>query len=321
MDHILQNLSFAKDYIADLPKLRKICVDGGLASEVVQYVDDLRTVANSAERSWMVSMQMAKVLCYLGLQNAARKRRRSSRHPGAWAGCILASKEGKPPTVLVTQERWCKLRTKIRWIAKQLGHVDSFTPPFFTDISVKFDSKSKDSIHFKTTEKLVGFIVYVCQTYKSLMPYLKGIYLTLNSWCYNRDAKGWLTEEGLITARNGTKKKDGKPPQWVKVVPCLHLDILALMTLTAYDKPPELLLRAENSDPVFIVGDSSGLGFGSVCWIQGHSQIHAECGRWKREVTDESSSNFREGCNLVIRLKRLTIEGKIKKGFRNFHSY
>ena len=112
----------------------------------------------------------------------------------------MASKEGKPPTVLVTQERWCKLRTKIRWIAKQLGHVDSFTPPLFTDISVKFDSKSKDSIHFKTTEKLVGFIVYVCQTYKSLMPYLKEIYLTLNSWRHYRDAKGWLTEEGVIAA-------------------------------------------------------------------------------------------------------------------------
>ena len=77
-DHILLNLPFFKDYIANLPKLRKICVDGGLASEVLQYMDDLRTVASSAERSWMASTQMAKGLCYLGLQDAARKRKISS---------------------------------------------------------------------------------------------------------------------------------------------------------------------------------------------------------------------------------------------------
>ena len=114
-----------------------------------------------------------------------------------------------------------------------MGHVDSFTPPLFTDISVKFDSKSKDSIHFKTTKKLVGFIVYVCQTYKSLMPYLRKIYLTLNSWCNYWDVEVWLTEEGVIAARNGNKRKDEKPPQWVKVVHRLYFDILDLMTLIA----------------------------------------------------------------------------------------
>ena len=146
------------------------------------------------------------------------------------------------------------------------------------------------------------------------MSYLKKIYLTLNSWLNYRDLEGCLTEEGKNTARNGTKRKDQKPPQWFKVVPRLHLDILALMTLAAYKDSPELLLRAKNPNPVLIIGDSSGLGFGSVYWFQGQSQINAEFGRWNQEEMEESLSNFQEGCKLVTRLKQLINQGKIKKG-------
>ena len=208
-DHVVLNLPFAKNYIANLPRLKKIRVDGGLASEVVQYVDDLRIVASSAEQAWLASSQMAKGLCYLGLQDAARKRRRSSRRPGAWAGCIVAAEEGKPVTKLVTHERWCKLRFKIRWIAKQVGYTDEFSPSAFDGISNEFNSKIQGFIHFKTTEKLVGFIVYVCQTYSALVPYLKGIYLTLNSWRNYRDNEGWVTSEGKLAARREEKKRDG----------------------------------------------------------------------------------------------------------------
>jgi hypothetical protein len=34
-------------------------------------------------------------------------------------------------------------------------------------------------------------MVYVSMTYTSLIPYLKGIYLTLNSWRPDRDKEGW----------------------------------------------------------------------------------------------------------------------------------
>ena len=48
-----------------------------------------------------------------------------------------------------------------------------------------------DLIHFKTTEKFVGFLVYVVGTYTIFTPYLKGIYLTLNNWRPGRTADGW----------------------------------------------------------------------------------------------------------------------------------
>ena len=36
-------------------------------------------------------------------------------------------------------------------------------------------------IPFKTLERVIGFLVYVAQTYTSMVQYFKGIYLTLNS--------------------------------------------------------------------------------------------------------------------------------------------
>ena len=230
------NLPFTEDYIASLPKFRKVRVDVGHASELIQYVDDTRIVSCLVEQAWLASSQMAKGLCFLGLQDAARKRRRSSKRPGAWAGAVISTDSDKVVTKFVTKERWEKMKTKIRWIGKQLGYVDEFTPESFDDIDSEFDSPSNDKIHFKTTEKLVGFIVYVCQTYKHLKPYLKGIYLTLNSWRSGRDPKGWMTKEARIAARKGLQEKDEDKnrPDWVNVVPRLHLDIKALMVLVFY---------------------------------------------------------------------------------------
>ena len=107
-DHVLENLPFTQAYKASLPQIRKVRRDGGLASEVVQYVDDLRIVAYSEEQAWLASSQIAKGLSWLGLQDAARKRRRASQRPGAWAGSIISSDTGKV-TKSVTQERWEKI--------------------------------------------------------------------------------------------------------------------------------------------------------------------------------------------------------------------
>ena len=63
---------------------------------------------------------MAKALSYLGLQDAARKRRMGSQRPGAWAGSAVSTDNG---VVIksVSQERWEKLRTKIQWIGEKVG--------------------------------------------------------------------------------------------------------------------------------------------------------------------------------------------------------
>jgi hypothetical protein len=72
----------------------KMRADGDIASEVVQYVDDVRIIAATRELAWLCSSKMAKGLCFLGLQDAARKRREPSRRPGAWAGVTVMT-DGK----------------------------------------------------------------------------------------------------------------------------------------------------------------------------------------------------------------------------------
>ena len=91
----------------------------------------------------------------------------------------------------------------------------------------------KGYIHYKNAESIIGFLVYVAMTYSSLMPYLKGLYLLLNSWRKNRDDEGWK----LLGKRNREMLKradvDAKPLVWVKTVPRLPDDLEALMWLTS----------------------------------------------------------------------------------------
>ena len=91
------------------------------------------------------------------------------------------SSDGDIVTKSVTQERWNKTRDKIRWIAKQGGIIELFTPTEFEGVSTEVTSDEFGKIHFQTLESFVGFIVYVAQTHSSLVPYLKSIYLTMNS--------------------------------------------------------------------------------------------------------------------------------------------
>jgi hypothetical protein len=71
-DHIELNLPCSADYDASKPWIMKMRKDGDIASEVVQYVDDVRIIAATRELAWQCSSKMAKGLCFLGLQDAAR---------------------------------------------------------------------------------------------------------------------------------------------------------------------------------------------------------------------------------------------------------
>ena len=184
-----KNLPFSESHKASLPQLRKMRLDGRYGLEIVIYVDNVRIVACSEDIAWLTSSRVAKRLCWLGLQDAARKRRRPSQNPGAWAGTVVSS-DKYVVTKSVTQERWDKTKEKFRWIAKQGGITDNLTPSEFEGIKGNVKSTDPGKIRFKTTKSFVDFIVYVAQTYSSFVPYLKGIYLTFNSWKSGRDNEG-----------------------------------------------------------------------------------------------------------------------------------
>ena len=110
--------------------------------------------------------------------------------PGAWVGATVSSDKA---TVRkgVTEERWKKLRTKVWWLARHAGlEVDIEDHEIDNAMPLRVP-QPVDCIHYKTTESIVGFLVYVAMTYRSLMPYLKDIYLSLNSWRKGRDEHGW----------------------------------------------------------------------------------------------------------------------------------
>ena len=58
-----KNLLCLATYNATHPKVRKVRKDGLMSSDIVQYMDDTRTLAATKEFSWLAQSKMAKTLC------------------------------------------------------------------------------------------------------------------------------------------------------------------------------------------------------------------------------------------------------------------
>eukprot|EP00546_Thalassionema_frauenfeldii_P015706 CAMPEP_0178911038 /NCGR_PEP_ID=MMETSP0786-20121207/9447_1 /TAXON_ID=186022 /ORGANISM="Thalassionema frauenfeldii, Strain CCMP 1798" /LENGTH=393 /DNA_ID=CAMNT_0020583389 /DNA_START=728 /DNA_END=1911 /DNA_ORIENTATION=+ len=106
--------------ILGLAWIAKVDEEGWLATELHQYVDDIQITAKTKEMAWQASSRVAKVGSCLGLQDAAHKRREPRQQPGPWAGAVVSTKNGKV-CQSVTQEHWDKLKTRVRWLAKEAG--------------------------------------------------------------------------------------------------------------------------------------------------------------------------------------------------------
>jgi hypothetical protein len=133
-----------------------------------------------------------------------------------------------------------------------------------------------------------------------MVPYLKGIHLSLDSWRPNRDDDGWRSSN---TVEAKLDHDDGeKPPKWTKIVYRFKSDLEALMFLTMEDEPPEVPVRPTQVASTFLAGDASGSGFGTSSWTQDEEEIVAQFGAWDL-ATSEESSNFREAYNLVLRVE------------------
>ncbi|KAL7578374.1 hypothetical protein ACA910_012776 [Epithemia clementina (nom. ined.)] len=210
-----------------------------------------------------------------------------ARSPGAWAGALI---EAGPHGVfkMVSAEWWTKTKS----------HVETLT---------KWADQPK--INRKALEQIIGFLVYVTQTYCLLTPYLKGLHLTLESWRADRDEDGWqmtATESALLCKDKGDDLShlsahdlDTIPQVQVCPVPRFVDDVRALATLTAMANLPRIQVRpAGASVAALMFGDASGAGFGSSLWVQGSTNIDTEHDTWTKAYS-ERSSNFREFKKLV----------------------
>ena len=168
---------------------------------------------------------MCAYLQYLGIQDAARKRRVDE---GPWAGGLYATVNHKI-TKSVPQEKWDKAKRLLAELRLEIG-----------------GNKSK-KLNYKGLERIRGFLCHMAMVYEIIFPYLKGFHLTLAQHLPQRNEEGWkLTdlewighvesrvEDGRYTRKQGDLLMQGDTsdtidsPKVVVPVPRFHqcLDVL-----------------------------------------------------------------------------------------------
>jgi hypothetical protein len=128
-DEVRLNLPWSHSYqphVAWVSKIRH--EDGRVACDFITYVDDTRSFGNSWYEARQASRTVASRLNWLGIQDAARKRRDPCKDPGLWAGSVIHVLEEGVISVSITQERWEKTVSIISWIreAMEMDNVIEF---------------------------------------------------------------------------------------------------------------------------------------------------------------------------------------------------
>jgi hypothetical protein len=300
-DYIRLNLPGHPDYKPDLAwvcKMRR--GNEELACDFVMYVDDTCTCGNSKEEAQQVSHRVANIMNWLGIQEAARKRRDPCQDPGPWAGSVVHISPDGVISVSVIKERWEKTKSIISWIDHAMSE--------------------GETIEFKTLERYRGYLVYVSRMYPVLVPYLKGVHLTLDSWRPWRKEDGWkMTMAEIRVAKEDSQAEEdsggigetgsSRAPARVKWVARLEHDVKALKLFLSEEEPPKRVFRPKpGCTVVYTFADASGSGFGSSIWRE--SMITHYSGQWTDEMA-ANSSNFRELSNLINTLEQAHSDGEL----------
>ena len=221
------------------------------------------------------------MLCYLGIQDACRKRTSPSKEPGELEGTSIDASKGLV-TVFVSVKKWIKTNEIILHISLEL-------------------EEEGDLLDFKQLEKDCGYLVYISRTYRSMVPYLKVTHQTLDSWRSGRNKDGWklFLEElrEFYSPEDFEIPGDGGTPSKVKAVTRLKSDVAALTILLAGEDPYRVPVRVRKNGWVgYVMGDASGDSFGAAFYIEG--VLLFRYGQYASSIS-EASSNCRELRNLV----------------------
>lgn len=216
--------------------------DGHIACDIFIYVDDLHVTGWSKAAAWQACCRATSILGYLGIQDAPRKRRDSSRMAGAWAGSVVYATKDEV-LVLVTEEKWVKAK----------GQVDE----------LKCITENKKA-NRQQLQEIRGFLNYIRATYSLILSYLIGLHLTIDGWRKKRTSEGWrkntieALEEDEDTEFNSVFQMDWDGPTEVEIKPRLKADVEALSILMGGDKPPLQKIRADRVTQVmYDFGDAS----------------------------------------------------------------
>ena len=275
-----------------------------IAGDIIAYVDDLRAIGFSMEEAWKIARRVCSYIQFLGIQDAARKRRLDE---GPWAGGVYSTMNNTISKT-VTDEKWSKGRKLVVDLAEDIAK-DPSAP-----------------VSFKRLEKIRGFLCHLAMVYDTIFPYLKGFHLTLAQHLPKRDEEGWkLTELEWIghvenkVERGALTRKEADvmlteinyspdtTPSLVIPVPRFHACMKFLIEMFKQNKPPIVNVRSTTC-LVMIYGfvDASGSGFGSTLLIKGI--VKYRIGTWSNKE-DQNSSNWREFENLVCEVEQAGEKG------------
>jgi hypothetical protein len=306
-EEVILNLPGSWAYDPTLPWVFKVRYDGHLSCEVYIYVDDGKVTGWCKVACWKAAAEFTKVMAKLGVQDASRKRTEPSMTPGAWAGSVVHTNSSKV-TLLISDTKWEKTQATVQDLVDRTA--------------------ANSGVDRKALERIRGFLIYVSRTYRWMVPYLKGIHLTIDSWREDRDAEGYRKKKPKALGKEGNwiwnweqdkwydadleppeEARQLEAPELIKGVPRLIDDAQALLLLTSGDIPPKVNARPTHQvDVVYLIGDASGKGFGTAVWAGG--SLYWESGHFTTSYQEESS-NFREASNLIIRLEDLEREGRL----------
>jgi hypothetical protein len=141
-----------------------------------------------------------------------------------------------------------------------------------------------DSLDRRVLEKEAGFLQATLPTvtFETLTPFLKGFYLTLNSWREGRDNADWKVSPRqwkVLFVQPSCQRKDlGREldnelrksemtgaPERVTSSPSLKSDVEALAAMFSPEKAPEVVIRSNTVITiVYGFGDASGTGLGAT---------------------------------------------------------
>ncbi|KAL7581013.1 hypothetical protein ACA910_005822 [Epithemia clementina (nom. ined.)] len=286
------NLPGTLGYQPGLPWIAKRRALGEIAMDTHDYFDDLRGMAHNAEEAWQAGSRIAKIAAFHGIQDAARKRCKQTQRSGAWAGVVCGSAPNRP-FVAVTQSKWDRTKEEVKQLCNE--------------VNTALAPGGNNLVDHKSLEQVVGYLNHVARAYPTIKLYLNGVYATLSAWRPDRDEDGWKT------GRDKVEYDHSNSPSRVRMVKRMRFDVEALEDLTKAVTPPEQLIRPARSGSraVYVFGDASGAGFGTLAWSPGNENVEVDYGAWSNTYHNQTSSNFGELASIVEKLERLDAAGRL----------
>eukprot|EP00978_Attheya_sp_CCMP212_P022403 scaffold66847_cov57-Attheya_sp.AAC.2 len=171
-DQVILNLPGSDDYNPARPWVFKVRDDdGSIDADVHGFMDDFRTSGKDKKDRWLAARRMGSASSHLGLQEAAWKRRESTRRPGAWIGLVLWS-GALGVFAIITEDKWDKVKAHVNELLEMIN----------------IDSENMNHLRM---EQIRGFVNYVSMTYNWMKPNMIDVHLTIDGFRPGRDEAGW----------------------------------------------------------------------------------------------------------------------------------